>query len=623
MKTASVIFIALLCVQTATAQWSIRDIDTSVFPPASHSRLLAAAAAPGDLVVGFPNPNEVREISTELLVEGNVIVVNNGRLRINGAALRVQGNVHVLNNGGVELLGGRLEFVQGFLYQRVITVSNTASLWFAGSTLDVGGYNLACSLADSAALRFDASSVASGVLTTSVRGSSRVDAVDSQPLGEMLFFDNTRGSFNGCSTLLSWLALPDGSVTRGRMPGSNVPNVWIFPDSMRSASGFGAQVRYENCVNLAWALMLLQGCDAVFEDSDFLAVGSMHGGTGTSTIAGLVNGVTHNGFVFPATDRSVRFDRTRIGAWNLYALGQHQLTVNNSVFGEILSFENSSVVVNSSICDGSGGYIGSMDDSRMQLVQSSLRAPVIARQRSQLFTVLSNVQGSVAHAAENSVLGLLHSTFTALPTVDSGAVATVLGIDDPSQAPVNSLVPVYGTVRFLPGKDVPISFVSYWLDGIRLEDPDDPFYVSGPSIRQRYRDTLCVWNTAGLLPGDHALRIHMRLSSGDTIVIPWPVSLTTSTAARHPAPPSSLHILGIAPNPVTSAQGAVLVHLDGVPGSEAVLMLVHDVLGRCVLRSVVDSHGPVSISTQGWPRGHYRVTIQQGYRQTAATLVVQ
>jgi hypothetical protein len=385
MRTASIVAFVLFFIPCVSAQ--TRVLGTPAFSgmqtaPAAHGLL---KGAPGDLIVGFPNPNEVRDITSELTIDGNIIVLNNGRLRIRNTAVRLSGNIQLLNNGGLEVVDGRIELRQGYLYQRSIALFNTSSLWLANSTLDMGGYNAACLATDSAALRFDASSLASGVMTTTLRASARVDAAGSQPLGEMLFFDSSRGSFDNCALLLSWFVLPPASLLRGALPGRIVNNEWVFPDAMRSASGIAARVRYANCVDLAWALMSMQGCDAVVEDSDLLAMGAIFSGAGNAAVSGLVNGVTHTGYQFPSGDRSVRLDRTRVAAWNLYAFGSGELTISNSVFGEVIAFERSSVVVSNSICDGSGGYIGSMDDSRVQLVQSSLRAPVISRHRSQLF----------------------------------------------------------------------------------------------------------------------------------------------------------------------------------------------------------------------------------------------
>jgi hypothetical protein len=612
----------LLIIQYVSAQTLLT---TNTWPsPAfvNPTATVTFGSAAADLIVGFPNPNEVREITSEFAVDGNIIVLNNGRLRIRNTSVRLSGNIQLLNNGILEVFDGRIELRQDFLYQRSIALFNTSALWLANSTLDLGGYNAACLATDSATLRLDASSLASGVMTTTLRSSARVDAAGSQPLGEMLFFDSSRGTFDNCALLLSWFVLPPASMLRGSLPGRIVNDEWQFPDAMSNASGIGTRVRYENCVDLAWALMTMQGCDAVVEDSDLLAMGAIFSGEGSSVVNGLVNGVTHTGYQFPSADRSVRLDRTRVGAWNLYTFGRRELTINNSVFGEVLAFESSSVVVNNSICDGSGGYIGSMDDSRMQLVQSSLRAPVISRQRSQLLTILSTLQGSVAHAADNSVLALLHSTFTALPTVDAGAVAAVLGIDDPSQAPVNAFVPVYGTVRFIPGADVPLSFVSFWLDGIRVEDPDDPFVVSGPSIRQRYRDTLCVWNTAGLLPGDHALRIHMRLSNGDTIVVPWAVRLTTATSAQPLASPEGLRLLGPAPNPAGSGDAPVLTAMSDERRS-SVLIHIYDGAGRRIQQRTVEAGQSIRVNTRGWARGRYQVLAMQDGRTATAALIVQ
>ncbi len=608
------ILVTLLCLLTA----GIAVAQSLPHPalPRVPQRASTPAILPGpeDLVVGFPNPNEVRVLDTALEVNGDVIVLNNGRLRVQSTELRVRGNVYILNNGGVELQGSQLRFVTDFLYQRSILLRNTASLWLAGGTLDCGGYNVGCAVMDSAVLRLDASSVTNAVMTTSVTQRARMEATDCDGLGEVLLFDEAAASFLRCSALLAWLNLPAGASASMRIPGTDVLDRWVYPDSVAAHSGIGTRWAFEECVNLRWALMIEAGSDALVTDADLLAVGLMFHGPGAATVTGLVNNSALNDYALPISDRNIRFQRSRVGAWNLYALGTADLSVTNSVFGEILSMGRGNVTVTSSICDGSGGYVGSQDSSRMQFIQSSIRAPVLARGVSQWVGIQSGIQNFTPRAADNGVLALFHCTFPALPEVGPGAVAAVIGIDEPSQAPVNALVPVYGTVRFLPGADVPVYFTSYWLDVLRADEPDAPIRVSQPSIRQRYRDTLCVWDTSPLLPGAHILRVHMRISSEDTIVLPWAVQLTRATSVEHPGLLTVPRIAALYPQPAR-VDASVAVDYE-LPADGA--LDVYDALGRRVYnRTVSAGNGTLRLDSGTLRPGVYLLRLHS--REGAAT----
>lgn len=565
---------------------------------------LLAARDPGDLVVGFPNPNEVREITTPLDVEGNVIVVGNGRLRISGTELRVRGSVVLLQNGRLEAQDGKLEFRQRYPYERALTVGNTAAAWFNGSILSCGGYNLNVAVSDTAALRYDGSTVTEGIATTVLDEFARIDATDSENLGEILYFGHAQGSFERCNALLSWLTLPGGSSVTATLPGNAVLDSYAFPDAAEAATGIDFRVSFSGCTGLWWGLMLEPGCAATIRDSELLAVGGLFRGNGEGAISGLTNGVTMESARYPVQDRDVRFERSTVHVWNLYAFDSFRLTVANSIFGEIITFGRSEALVQNSICDGSGGYVGAFEDSRMTLTQSRIPARVIGRGRAQIYAVGATLDGEMLHAADNSLLALLHSTFPALPTVDVGAAAAVLAVDDPRQASVDALVPVHGTVRFLPGAEFPVTFVSYWLSAANSSNPDLELWKSAPSIVQRYRETIGTWDTHGLSPGDYLLAINMRLSTGDTVAVPAPVRLTAATVAVSDAATAPVSLIAsVHPQPARAGV-PVTLQLDGSGHTQLVL---HDARGREVRRDQAIG-GAVSIPTTALAPGLYILT---------------
>ncbi len=572
------------------------------------------SAAAGDLVVGFPNPNEIREINTDIDVEGNVLIVNNGVLRMNGARLRVQGSVHVFNGGKLEVLGGTLVFVQDYLYQYGLTAMNTSAIWLNNSVVQCGGFNISCGVADTAALRIDGSSFSGGIMTTTLADHASVEAAGSQRVGELLFFDSATGSFSGCDGLLTWLTLPAGSTLDATTPGAQVLGSWHFPDSARQHAGYDYRVAYSGCTNLLWGLMLEPGCTATLRDSDLLAVGAMFRGSGAGLVSGLVNNAIPRSYTYPAQDRDVQFEDCAVQVWNLYALDNYQLSVRSCIIGEVLAMGSSDVVLQSTICDGTGGYAGARDQATMLFIQSQITSPVIARDQAQLTLLHSSLQSHTPHAADNGVIALFHSSFPALPTVEAGAAAVVMGLDDPAQAETERDVALFGTVRFIGGSELPIHFISFWFDAVREDNPDDVLFTAGPSIRERYRDTLGIWDTRGHVPGNHLLRLHMRISTGDTISLPSVVRLVEGTVDTRSLPAAFRLQLAAWPNPLRGRQTLTLRVQTASPGGTAVLTMT-DLLGRPVLRRPVKDAAVQVLRTDELPAGSYLLQLREG-RQT-------
>ncbi|MBN1448052.1 MAG: T9SS type A sorting domain-containing protein [Bacteroidetes bacterium] len=598
----------LLSVPATHAQQLPFSVGRGTVPESVSENLFPAVAE--DLIVGFPNPNEVREIRDDLDVDGNVFVVNNGRLRVRDARLLVRGDVAVLHNGGIEILGGSLEFGQSYLYQRSITLLNKGSLWLNDAGMQCGGYNVGCVVTDTAVLRLDASAVSGGVMTTTLGRHASIEANGSQRIGEVLFFDSTRGSFSGCDGLLTWLTLPSGSASDITLPGTQVLGGWVFPDSLSTSAGFDYRVSWDGCTNLLWGLMLEPSCAAFIRNSSLLAVGGLFNGSGSGQVTGLVNNAVPKEYDYPAADRNVRFENCEVRVWNLYTSDAFQLTVGNSIIGEILAMGHSDALIQNSICDGTGGYVGCRDDATMLFVNSQVTAPCIARDRGQLTLLLSSLQTHIPHAADNGVVALFNSTSPGLPTVESGAVGVVMGVDRPREAEVDSDVPVIGSMRFIAGEDVTIHFRSHWFEVVRSDVPDDVLFASRPSIVERVHDTLGVWDTRGHAAGNYLLNLHMRLSSDDVIVVPTPVKLTEPTVHVSTTDcPRDFRITAVYPQPLRRG-GQLMVDVDGADVADAEIRIV-DLLGRSVIHRRVERAGSIRISLPDLPPGTYMLSLRK------------
>lgn len=545
----------------------------------------------GDIVVGFPNPNEVREINASLTIVGNIIVVGNGQLRFNNVETKLQGNILILNNGKLEVNGGMLTVSQFFLYEHFAVLANKAALTFRGAGIRFSGFNFSCGLSDTAVLQLDQSSFSQGIMTTTVMRRASVSCVGSTNAGEFLFFDQSRGFFANTDGVLTWFVAPPQSDLDMTFPSNTINGNYVFPDSARRAIGIQSRVTYSTCFNTLWGLLTHTDSKVRVTNSNLLVCGARFIGSDTVNVSGLVNRTHYDSFQYPGGDRDVQFTNTTITVWNLYPGEQTNVQVQNSIFGEILSQNKSTVVVSNSICDGTGGFVGSMDTSRMTIVQSQTLSEINARNNSFLLMILSNAASGALHASENAVLGLLNTSYSALPTVGPESASLIGSVDEPSSGFIGQKLKVYGTAKIIAGVNVPVYLSTFWLEYASAGDPDNFYPITNPSARERYRDTLGTWDTKGLRAGEYILRLNMRINIGtnqfDTIHIDRSVRLIDApVAVTNDNTPENFSLEQNYPNPFSSSTtiqfhvGTQLAECCG----HAVSLRVFDIHGREVAR---------------------------------------
>ena len=140
-----------------------------------------------------------------------------------------------------------------------------------------------------------------------------------------------------------------------------------------------------------------------------------------------------------------------------------------------------------------------------------------------------------------------------------------------------------------------------------------------------YRGVLGQWNTSGLAPGPHTLRLALVLSSGDTIGVTKPVQLYDApVAVDAPTRPAPQHI-DIAPNPVPRGTRSVTIT---VPTSYVgpAMATVRDLFGRVVRAPCDVTQGTgglrAELNVSGLVPGSYFVTLRSGVSAVSGKFVV-
>jgi len=359
------------------------------------------------------------------------------------------------------------------------------------------------------------------------------------------------------------------------------------------------------------------GCKLRVSNSDILAFGSIIRYNKPLTFEGFVNRTQLQNFRFPSPERDVVFTNCRVGAWNFYPSDRTQLTLTGSVFGEILSMGRARAMVVNSFCDGTGGYIGSMDTTEMVLVQTQVTTQVNVRSFSRMIVVYSTIVNSTLNVDGNGVLALLNSNYSAQPNVGPSSVAVIISIDEPSAGFVGGIIPVYGTARLIAGRDLPVFMRVQWLDYGLTAQPQSWYKITQPSSFPKYREKLGDWDATNLQAGMYTLRLNMELSWGDTLEATRQVMLQNRPVDVEPVSSvAGFELFRNYPNPAEAM--TTIAFRAPETGDRAITLDVVDAYGRNVTMLVQGEVAPgyheYPLSTAGLSRGvyYYRLRTRTG-----------
>ncbi|OGP71053.1 MAG: hypothetical protein A2W09_06460 [Deltaproteobacteria bacterium RBG_16_50_11] len=236
---------------------------------------------------------------------------------------------------------------------------------------------------------------------------------------------------------------------------------YTFPPP--GASGISQSFTIIRCNVMLWPMLVREGSDLTLQDippENWIVVG-LHLPLST-TISGIQNGLYYNDTLLGLPDRTLRLQNASIDTWNLYPEKDAQVVIENSLVGEILASENSSVLVRNTTVDSSGGYFGVTDQATLEAtnsifacdVQISREASAILRD-SALLPYPADPDGTFTHfgAHDTATLHLDRTPAQSTPSLGGKGVIAVTWITDPPPSPPTTRTPVvlhgYGAIYSL------------------------------------------------------------------------------------------------------------------------------------------------------------------------------
>ncbi len=472
-----------------------------------------------DLIVGYPDSNEVRIIKGSYSLDGRIIIVNHGTLILDTCTFTHRGDAYVLNNGRMIVRGGSYTVLQQYAYTYGGMVVENGELNFQNTTLSFNGQSWGIGLLDSARYNVLNVNLTNGFITNSMMHKSRVNVRNTNIAGEFLVSDSVNAYFNRVDFVLIWLYFPDSSRVDLRLPKSD--SGFLVHYEIRPGSPGVQGIKYTMVVdssnNVNWGTFPLKGCDASIRNSRLRTTGLIVGGSGTQELNGIVNNSTYYNYTLPLTDRRYYLDSTKLFTWNVYAFDSVNLTIRSSVFGEACAWGEPVLWIENSICDGSGGYLGVFDSCQAFVYRSTVNSQTISGVHALLVGVESNFRVGAINSARMSLMVFINSFYDSRPVANDTSFIYIGLVNPPPSPSINSLIRVTGTATMVPGPYNPVRFERYRLLYGPGQSPTQWFQIGTIHTSPVENDTLERWNTNGLSVGWYTLRLIMRNTNGDTV----------------------------------------------------------------------------------------------------------
>lgn len=179
---------------------------------------------------------------------------------------------------------------------------------------------------------------------------------------EMVLVDIPRVPDQG--SVWVWVEFPSGSVAEYTPPMPGFIDHWDFPPS--GATGIFQTASIDRCETLLWPMLVREGSDVTLRDipeDNWIVVGFHL--PNNAVIRGFVNNRVHDDVTLDLPDRTFRLIDAAIDTWNFYPQSSAHVSFFDSVVGEILSMEDSRVWMERTTVDGTGGFFGARDTSRI------------------------------------------------------------------------------------------------------------------------------------------------------------------------------------------------------------------------------------------------------------------
>ena len=158
---------------------------------------------------------------------------------------------------------------------------------------------------------------------------------------------------------------------------------WSFPPP--GSVGIPQTIQVERCEVRLWPMLVRDGSRLELRDiaeENWVVVG-LHL-PADAAISELRNNAWYDDLTLPLRDRELRLVNAVVDTWNLYPQADASVVISDCTVGEILGMGDAEVKVRRTTIDGSGGFFGARDRSRITVEDSLITCTVEASQEAKI-----------------------------------------------------------------------------------------------------------------------------------------------------------------------------------------------------------------------------------------------
>jgi hypothetical protein len=463
-------------------------------------------------------PNETLKVTGSWEWDGDIYIVSNGVLLVQGGTITVHGSIYVQDQGKYLLYDGTARYPQMMTYQWGTTLTDNAFMEVRRSTFDYNNLPYGLSAGGNVYVIWDTVTTR-GWTTAGCWGMPTVGLRKVNVAGEWLFADSAFAVFKDVDTMLAWFFYGQGAVIDFTFPAWQNINVFEMKDGIPGVSGIDYQVRIDTTDYCMWGTILMPGCDVTFHDSPMRTIGIMGLGTDSQNVSGLVNGMSYVDFTLGMTDRNLHLLNTSVMTWSLYPSDSFKLTFDHCIVGEVLTLGHSFAWGQSYFLDGTGGHFEATEGSINVALYSSMTCEVFTTKSGIAFLAFVGIPIAYGGiwARNTSRLILVECQFPSEPVAYDSGLVYILGVDEPYYAGTESYVPIIGSARINEGPLALTHFDHYNIYWAPVEDTTTWNPLDNPHDYEVKRDTLAVWDTHGLSFGTYLIKLVLWDDAPDSL----------------------------------------------------------------------------------------------------------
>jgi hypothetical protein len=542
------------------------------------------------------------EVTGDWTQNGHIVLYGNGYLYLNHCHATILGDIYLLNDAQFVAESSTLYIPQAYFYQRAVVATGGSKVIYRNTEVDHSDLSHNILLIDSARLEL-MDVINKGFTTNGVYHNASVYVNGINQAGEYVIVDESSLEFHNAKTVLLWHQFPETAMVDFSFPEGDTVANYQFNHAVPGVSGIDYSVLLNNCTDVIWGLMPATGSDITISDSDIRAIGLWFMGMDTVEVKGLVNNSYYENYHAPLDDRNLRLINCDVTTWSIYPMDQSVVNLSGCIVGEIGAGKRSSLMGSQVFCDGSGGYVWTSDTSFMLIGYSYTNGFVRSQSNSILYYAYSSLGGGFLSALQNSVIIAVQCTLPEEPRALDNGVAWYALIEGPSEAYAGESIDIRGSAWIDKTETSQLmDFHSYRLY-YQENESEEWTEIPADSLHEKRRETLGVWNTAGLSPGQYLLKIVLKDDLGNPVEGLKVISLLPSFGINEKTPDLPV----IYPNP---ANDYIIIRFP--VDKQNLIVRISDASGRILIENEItagNSSSETRLSLASLVKGIYQVNL--------------